>query len=1012
MIRLLRFKGVQHGSNNSQAELSLLSESSMEAQRRFFAEKRRQRKLKKKGTTTNPTGIELDLEDTPIVRNNNNSPRRRRRRSSSSNSIGSTSSSSVHSINDYGPPRKCRNTPRAAQELSAARAGSTKRLAKDILQSRSLTDMEVAFCTTPESNNNDCGDDNVSLVSDLDDNFSNTSGSHYYKGGNDYGVCRRRRCSNKGSAAVVDDKDRPNDAAMMLDHSTSVIQRRLEIEARLKELILTNNKDHTDEAKNVAVPGRKKAAPSSLVTQLIEKFDGKNANNRDALHETSNAVKVAENEEYKLPVVAIVSPDDDEDMNKRWRDTDPPGLDYSAVECYSYQGSPQRAVEKDGDANNEMISSALTETGPLLSTPPTGQHSENITQSVLEMEETVDVSKEDVHHKSIVDVARTDQLLHDAPIVSPTESENGRSMHQDLSAEEGCLIHPEEPSTFLPCIDFAEDKSQQQDGKNLVDRIDMDEIIPLQRSQQRSITHTAQSHEALSENQECLGGGSNVIPHGSNDSPKSKDANWEGSSEDIHVEASNSECRPTDYVAPTSRNNALLETGQWCQGANVETSCEEDEDGMQSSLPYLQKSPSIQFLRSKDRQLMARDNDSMKANQGTDSDSQSMERRGDLTPTSEQETFDSSSEALSENQECLGGGSNVVPHGGNDSSKLRDADWEGSSEDIHIEARKSKCRPTDYVAPTSRNNAVLQTGQWCQVANVETSFEEDEDGMQSPLPYLQKSPSIHFLRSKDRQLMARDNDSMKTDQGTDSVSQSTKRRGDLTPTSEQETFGRSEALSDNQECLDDGSYVVTHSSNDSQKSSDENWEGSSEDIHIEARKSKCRPTDYVAPTDRNNALLQTGQWCQGATEETSFEEDEDGMQSSLPYLQKSPSTQFLRSKERLLTARDNDSMIANQSTDSDSQSTERRGDLTPTSEQGTFGSSEADKTLSVEVRKPAKVSDEARESLLLADKVAARVKDVLNKYRSEDFSETNYPDDEPPRIISPEACSTTGQVDR
>ena len=79
--------------------------------------------------------------------------------------------------------------PRATQEFSAAQVGSAKWLAKDIMQSRSLTDMEVAFCTTPESNNNDWSNDNVSFVSDLDDNFSNTSGSHYYNGGNDYGVC-------------------------------------------------------------------------------------------------------------------------------------------------------------------------------------------------------------------------------------------------------------------------------------------------------------------------------------------------------------------------------------------------------------------------------------------------------------------------------------------------------------------------------------------------------------------------------------------------------------------------------------------------------------------------------------------------------------------------------------------------------------------------------------------------------------------------------------------------------
>jgi hypothetical protein len=158
------------GSGATQADLSLLSASSMEAQRRIYAEKRRQRKQKARSSaaatggatsfqntvptnTTTPvhspstpgirataetavknTVVEFELvDDTPQARNG--------RRRSSRSTCGSNASCGGSSHNDYGPSSKCRCRHRhhsplvgSAQQLHLASGEEKLRLAADILK--------------------------------------------------------------------------------------------------------------------------------------------------------------------------------------------------------------------------------------------------------------------------------------------------------------------------------------------------------------------------------------------------------------------------------------------------------------------------------------------------------------------------------------------------------------------------------------------------------------------------------------------------------------------------------------------------------------------------------------------------------------------------------------------------------------------------------------------------------------------------------------------------------------
>ena len=337
------------GSNNSQANLSLLSASSLEAQRRYFSEKRRQRgkpKARAGRRTEVPTAaktasaeeygfqhqprdtaapsIEFELEEIPVagnLRHKDNS-------------------------HDYG-----RLSP--AQQLLASKNNPALRqqLANSILKSRnkSLTNMEVAF-SSPESGE---GDDDASMVSDLDDNVSVTSVGGYSTsggGGGDYGVTRRRRpsmgsemdvsgsgyhsrndygvrrrhrtqSSQNGDHSIVSASDndtigtgggasQPN--APKYDHNV-VLQRRLDIEAKLRAL----QAEDDDEGDVV-----------------VETSDNKAATALAAPPEVAAAAAAAGHDEYTLP--PVVSPRAVRSQKRRGNTA---GTDYAAVES-EYVGSP------------------------------------------------------------------------------------------------------------------------------------------------------------------------------------------------------------------------------------------------------------------------------------------------------------------------------------------------------------------------------------------------------------------------------------------------------------------------------------------------------------------------------------------------------------------------------------------------------------------------------------------------------------------------------------------------
>jgi hypothetical protein len=218
-------EGATVGSHNSQASLSLLSETSMEAQRRLYAEKRRQRKLKQKqGGKKEAT---------------NNA-------SSSVQSVDKSSAFSIQSEDestDYGPPR--RRPPSLRAELTQHQSRSA----------RSLTDMEVTF--SPEKNEQD---DEAGSVSDIDDASSHGSLR-------DYGPIHRKRSSrlrsSKSNSSVNSDSVMSNsidgsddDSSSFRRHSSrriaydhdAIIQRRLDIEAKLKALLNNDEEDENLEA--------------------------------------------------------------------------------------------------------------------------------------------------------------------------------------------------------------------------------------------------------------------------------------------------------------------------------------------------------------------------------------------------------------------------------------------------------------------------------------------------------------------------------------------------------------------------------------------------------------------------------------------------------------------------------------------------------------------------------------------------------------------------------------------
>lgn len=327
------------GSNGSQADLSLLSASSMEAQRRLYAEKRRQRKQKKKAVVSGAADnnhsarngtvelgmVELDMaRDTPMTRNGRNQRRR---------------ISANGTQQDYGPTTTTTGRPGSSQQLRAAPGNDQLQMANEVLKSRArtLTDLEVTFLTPESFDKNAQGDnDNESMVSDLDDTISAVSqfSSRRHSTSNEYGVKRRPRKrvgrrvggddgADQSSVSTEDEGYvQHHETSVLYDHQT-VVQRRLDIEARLMALFLMDDDD--------GIPVRGIASQQ----KQPDKFDGK--------HGTKIVPALVQDDDYSLP--AVVTPNEDACTSRRQRTRDLPGTEYYLkLKLDEFPGSPTPLV--------------------------------------------------------------------------------------------------------------------------------------------------------------------------------------------------------------------------------------------------------------------------------------------------------------------------------------------------------------------------------------------------------------------------------------------------------------------------------------------------------------------------------------------------------------------------------------------------------------------------------------------------------------------------------------------
>ena len=286
-------------SNNSQANLSLLSANSLDVQRRLYAEKRRQRKIATGSnmtvTTSTPKGLPgfLLTDDTPLARNGTN---RGSHRTVSSYDYGPSSDGRTPLFSDV------RSTPcdmgGSAQEIyNAPNEAEKLRIAKEILRRRNVTNMEVTFTTPKHTRRNNAmvtnenGEifdvDNSSFISDLDESYT----SHHTNRDNqsissyDYGPQRRpaRRTKRQNMDADVEDQasivsDVSFDLSHKLDNLAndvgatsnasnskdlhtksnskydfqSIVQRRLDIEERLRALMSSDDPELIPSSSNTA----------------------------------------------------------------------------------------------------------------------------------------------------------------------------------------------------------------------------------------------------------------------------------------------------------------------------------------------------------------------------------------------------------------------------------------------------------------------------------------------------------------------------------------------------------------------------------------------------------------------------------------------------------------------------------------------------------------------------------------------------------------------------------------
>lgn len=273
--------GNSGSSNHSQADLSLLSEASMKVQRRLYKEKERQRQMKKaaakaQGQQANQMACGVP-DGGGVLQINATTPVTQNGRGQHKGILDGTEQSGAFNPPSFG----------FAQQLLAVSGDDQVRMATEILQARNrsgMRNLEVEF-RSPDANNSSRinasqypDHENGSTVSDLDDTVSfssmvsNSYGNNNHAASNssmnDYGVKRRRRRSDQRghdygadhSSFVSDDdsslgqqEHQTIDPEKVVFDFKSILQRRLDIEERLRALISMDDDENVDDTNETSL---------------------------------------------------------------------------------------------------------------------------------------------------------------------------------------------------------------------------------------------------------------------------------------------------------------------------------------------------------------------------------------------------------------------------------------------------------------------------------------------------------------------------------------------------------------------------------------------------------------------------------------------------------------------------------------------------------------------------------------------------------------------------------------
>mmetsp|Transcript_12553 Transcript_12553/g.25993 ORF Transcript_12553/g.25993 Transcript_12553/m.25993 type:complete len:955 (-) Transcript_12553:142-3006(-) len=252
----------EHDDDASQGNLSLLSEQSLDAQRRFYAEKRRKRKERKKQSKLEKR-LQKDAEALGMNDPSRQSPGQLIRSNSGLLNMGNSVSSGF--TNDYGPVRD--GPPRSAP---------------------APFELEVSFqhgdgyASDLNDNKGDDGSYVGSYVSDLGDESYTGGGwggsqagqsySQYTYGSasNDYGVKRRARRSDYSTKYGDKDRESIQDKLKALESKVAQMKTNAEEEDTPKAGSLTARKQLTSKPSPTLQGGALTALP---LEQLVDKFE-------------------------------------------------------------------------------------------------------------------------------------------------------------------------------------------------------------------------------------------------------------------------------------------------------------------------------------------------------------------------------------------------------------------------------------------------------------------------------------------------------------------------------------------------------------------------------------------------------------------------------------------------------------------------------------------------------------------------------------------------------------------